>query len=127
MKSLAFAQQAQIEFIAGIALERVYEPGASLHEPGAPLRRLYVVVKGDVVDENGDVMPRTLGPPSLLFGLPVKRKLLAAQTTGATCLIVRKTHFFTIVYQCPALLCSLLEVERYEADVEATRNDERRP
>jgi hypothetical protein len=58
-----------------------------------------------------------LGVPSLLFDLPVHRRLEASAESGARCLLLNKGHFYAIVSQCPSLVISLRSLPREQLGV----------
>lgn len=94
--------------MARVARVRSFAPGEILCPAGAVLRNLYVVVRGTFESPDGPVGDALLGPPSLLFGATVAEELRASPGEGATCLVFRKGHFFTILHQCPSVLCRMI-------------------
>lgn len=116
-KYLKGLDESALTLIAEIAETRVFAPGEKFADAGHCLQRLYLVVEGAIQNQNDVTMPEVLGPASLLFGVPVHESLIAVPGQGATCLVVGKGHFFTIVYQFPSLLCRLLETNRFEVEV----------
>lgn len=96
--------------IAQVAKLRHYGPGEHLAVAGQLLTRLYVVVGGQVESVEGQPMPPVVGAACLLGGLHLAGVLRASPVEGATCLLIGKGHFFTIVHQCPALVTGLVEL-----------------
>lgn len=96
--------------IAQVAKLRCYAPGEPLAIAGQLLTRLYVVVAGQVENLQGQPMPPVIGAACLLGGLPLVVPLQASPVEGASCLLIAKGHFFTIVHQCPALVTGLVEL-----------------
>lgn len=105
---------ADLALIAGVATERAFEPGERFCAAGRCLQRLTIVLEGCIETDEGQCMPPILGAASLLFDAPVAHPLRASAKAGARCLVVAKAHFFTIIYQCPAVLLGLMDNERFE-------------
>lgn len=95
---------AELALLASIAHERTYAPGEQLLTRGSVLKRLYVVARGEVVGSAG-----LLGLFSLLFDEPIADDQIAGAAAGATCLIVGRSNFLTLVYEHPQLLTGFLE------------------
>jgi hypothetical protein len=74
-----------------------------------------VVIRGRLEIENGPAIAPIVGVGSILYGIPVDSSLQAAKQTGALCLMITRPHFFTIAYQCPALITGLLDMKLVEA------------
>lgn len=90
--------------VAEACLERTFAPGALVAAEGGVLSHLHVVTDGGVEMEDGGALPPVFGTSALLLGTPLDKALLANQDTGATCLLLRRPHFFTLVAECPWLL-----------------------
>lgn len=106
---------AELAVIASVVVERRFAPGEMICEAGTTLNRVYVVVQGSIVAAEGRTVPGILGLGSVLFDIPVRAPVQASPTEGALCLVISKPHMFTIVYQCPSLLCGLMDVEGLSA------------
>lgn len=103
---------AELAVIGAVALEHRFAPGEAVCEAGTTLSRVYVIVQGSLVASEGGTMPGIVGLGSVLFDIPVHTTVSASPTEGALCLVIFKPHMFTIVHQCPNLLCGLLEGEK---------------
>lgn len=110
-------EDSEIALIAEVADEREFAPGAQFCAASQCLHRLYIVLDGGIETELGTPMPQVLGAGSLLLGLPVSAPLRASASKGVRCLVLGKSHFFTIIYQCPSILCGLLKSETFETSV----------
>ena len=106
-------------------MERQWAPGETICEPGALLEMVYFVIRGNVFFENDAGVSEILGAPSLLFGLPVKKRLHACPENGAVTLMLSKAHFFTTIRQFPAMLLYLAKMtpEPVETDADERRSD----
>jgi signal-transduction protein with cAMP-binding, CBS, and nucleotidyltransferase domain len=104
----------EIGAIAAACRVRMYGPGEVVARPGRPLRHLHVVADGRVLDEKAGPLPTVFGATSLLTGQPLDAALSADPVTGATCLLLSRTHFFTLVNEYPPLLVNLLNEWREE-------------
>jgi CRP-like cAMP-binding protein len=112
-------EDSEIALIAEVARERDFAPGAKFCAAGRCLQRLYIILDGCIETGQGKCMPQVLGAASLLLNLPVSASLQASASRGAKCLVVGKSHFFTIVYQCPGVLCGLLKSDSFETSAVA--------
>ena len=90
--------------VAEACLERTFAPGALVAAEGGVLSHLHVVTEGGVEMEEHGPLPPVFGTSALLLGTPLEKALVASQDTGATCLLLRRPHFFTLVAECPWLL-----------------------
>ena len=102
-------RDSELTLIAEIARERRYAPGEIFISSEKPLQSLYVVVQGSINRSNGNKMPNVFGIESLLFDVPVTDTLEVSREAGATCLLIAKGHFFTIINECPSLTVGFLE------------------
>lgn len=100
---------------------QVFQPGELVWAANTPLRRLTIVVSGEVIA--GDTRPvgPVMGICSLLFNRPVDAPLRASSTHGAICLYLRKGHFFTLISECPELLLSYLMPCSDDDDISQTQ------
>lgn len=112
----AFAQlyDSEVGSIARALRHRQYAPGEVLARPNQPLRNLYIVADGGVDDERSGRLPRVFGVSSLLTGHDLEASLVADARDGASCLLLSRPHFFTLVNEYPPLLVSLLHDWREE-------------
>ena len=90
--------------VAEACLERTFPPGALVAPEGGVLSHLHVVTAGGVEAGERNPLPRVSGISALLLGTPLAKSLTARRDTGATCLLLRRPHFFTLVAECPWLL-----------------------
>jgi signal-transduction protein with cAMP-binding, CBS, and nucleotidyltransferase domain len=100
---------AELTLIAEVARERHYAPGEVIISQRRPVHHLVVVVDGETDSEGESRGPRLTGVASLLFDAPVTQTVSASRQDGATCLLIAKSHFHTIVNACPELVVGLLE------------------
>ena len=92
--------------IAEVAVPKRFEPGETVVEAGALPNRLLVVANGSV---QGDSRAETDSEISIIGvdALALERSFeetFVAGPDGATCLMISKGHFFTIINECPAIL-----------------------
>jgi signal-transduction protein with cAMP-binding, CBS, and nucleotidyltransferase domain len=104
-------RDAELVLIASAARPKTYQPGEIIGLAGRPLRHLYVVVHGGAVTAAGVELPKAFGAVSLLFGAPLEEPVRAGPE-GATCLLVRRAHFHTILNECPGFVVGLLRGDR---------------
>ena len=97
-----------LALIAAAAGTRRYAAGETVALRGHVLSHLFVVVDGSVVTDHGVVLPPVFGEASLLFGTALAATCHGAPDRGATCILIRRSHFFTMVNECPSLLVGLL-------------------
>lgn len=109
--SLPFAQlyDSELAAVAEVATARRVEAGATLFRPGQPVRHLVVVTEGALVDGDGREMRPVYGAASLLTGIPAREPVRGHPVLGATCLLISRTHFLTIVSELPAVLLATQE------------------
>lgn len=104
-------EDGELILVADTASHRTYAPGSPLARPGSILRQLLVVVDGEVRGmESGQSQFTVLGIESLVLEKPLEQGLEAGPA-GATCLVLSKGHFFTIVNECPEMLARYLDRE----------------
>jgi signal-transduction protein with cAMP-binding, CBS, and nucleotidyltransferase domain len=97
----------EIGLVARACRLREFAPGEPVAAGGHPLRHLHVLIDGSV-ECAGIALPHVFGETSLLLGhLP--RATLLAGPAGARCLLLGRSHFFTLVNECPQLLAGTLE------------------
>ncbi len=99
----------EIAVVAEIAKMKRYKPGEVVSSAGSSLQKLFVVFEGSIHSVEGKAAPRVFGVPSLLFDLPVSEQLIASQESGATCLLIKKGHFFRILNEMPEFAAGFLE------------------
>lgn len=107
-KAFAHMYDSEVGSIAGACRVRRYEPGEVLARPGRPLKHLYLVAEGRVLDERAGPMPSVFGATSLLTGQSLDTTLTVDPELGATCLLLGRAHFFTLVNEYPPFLVNLL-------------------
>jgi len=107
-------KDSELSIIAEVAEERRYAPGEIVISEGKILQKLYIVIDGQILKENEQKsIPAVFGTESLLFDIPISDILRASSSKGAVCLNITKRHFFTTIYECPELLLSFLETDKY--------------
>ena len=104
-------RSSELVLIAAAVRERRYGPGDLIAPAGRPLRSLFVQVEGSVVAADGSPLPPVFGAASLLFGVPAESAVRAGPE-GATCLLISRAHFHTIMSECPVLLMGLMRDSR---------------
>ena len=112
--------------IADAAVTVAYNKGERLGSSGRRLRRLYVVIEGTIVAADGRYLPAIMGSASMLFNLPVATDLIADRKTGAKCLLLDRSHFFTIAHQCPSFIRHLAQEQDFEVNRSSGRNGGRK-
>lgn len=106
-------EDSELILIADVTVSRRFEPGATIAEAGTLLNRVYVVTEGSVAEEEGSrPSPLLVGVESLLLNKPIDGPLIAQAESGAHCLVIGKSHFFTIINECPEVLVHYLEGAR---------------
>jgi signal-transduction protein with cAMP-binding, CBS, and nucleotidyltransferase domain len=107
-------REPELALIADIAWERHYEPGDTVLSKEQGVKCLYIVINGSVLYTDHYQVGPILGAASLLFGVPIREALWAGES-GASCLLIFKRHFFTIVNECPNLVVGLLQIPWHES------------
>lgn len=100
-------RDSELAVIADTALPRHFDPGMPLWRAGKPLQYLYVTLEGAVRMKGGDAMNAVFDIDSLLFDRSFERDLVADQE-GASCLLINKGHFYTMLYECTGLASTIL-------------------
>ncbi|HBN08100.1 MAG TPA: Crp/Fnr family transcriptional regulator [Cyanobacteria bacterium UBA8530] len=93
----------ELALVAEATKFRLFAPGERIASADGVLQKLYVRISGAVFSGN-EHFPAVFGAPSLLFGHSLERDLIACPETGASCLLISKGHFFTLIYECPCLM-----------------------
>ena len=102
-------RNSELILIAEVASVRRFGSGEKVVSSGVLLQSLYVVVQGAVQKENSGTSAPIFGIESLIFEKTTSEMLQADSSDGATCLVISKGHFFTIVNECPNLAIGFLE------------------
>ena len=100
-------RDAEMPHIAQAARAREYAPGEVIAPADWTLRNLIITIEGETRTSAGPA-PRVFGEVSLLFGTVLDEPLFAG-AEGATCLLIGRAHFFTIINECPTVLLGFLE------------------
>jgi hypothetical protein len=115
-------RDSELASIAEVAQSRFYTDGDLIFGTHRPLQELFVVVSGawtfigdspkarfdDVIGQS------VIGVLNLLFDTKTRGSLLTpAGGAGLQCLVLSKTHFFTAVNECPALMAGFLELYHF--------------
>ncbi len=109
----------ELLLIAGAAVERTYTPGHVIVSNNKLLKALFITVSGWLEDETGRRLPQVFSPEFLLLGIPAENDIKASAEQGAVCLLISKGHFFTMLYECPALALGFSELPGVDAAYEA--------
>ncbi len=104
----------EVGSIASACRVRTFEPGELVSRAGRPLKHLHIVARGSVIDEGAGALPPVFGATSLLTGESLDAALTADPEEGATCLLLGRAHFFTLIHEYPPLLVNLLKEWREE-------------
>jgi hypothetical protein len=96
----------ELALIASTAVARRFEPGEVIQADTAPFGRFLLLAAGSWQSPAGP-LPRSLGVGSLLFDRGAPGAILAG-ANGAVCLVIGKSHFHTIAYECPDLILGYL-------------------
>lgn len=102
--------ETELAIIAEAAVERRYEAGKLIASRNKPARALIVTFKGSLTDNEGKKLANILSPEALLTGTPLPYDVFASKSEGAACLLINKGHFFTILYECPALAMGFISM-----------------
>lgn len=92
--------------IADVAKERSFAPGEIICRGGESLRELYIVVAGNLRCGEREITGVYDIPRLLLDRNGVETTY--AGPSGATCLSISRSHFYTIVREFPIILVDLL-------------------
>ncbi len=103
---LDMVRDTELPRIALATRARIFVPGEVIAAAGWPLRHLVITIAG-AAEMGGVILPRVFGEESLLFGNDLSTPLRATDA-GATCLLITRAHFFTIINECPAVLIGFL-------------------
>jgi CRP-like cAMP-binding protein len=96
----------ELALIASAAVQRHFTPGQMIHSGGEPFARFHLLVSGSWASGSGPA-PRALGVASLLFDQP-EPAAIHAGPDGAECLVIGRSHFHTVVTECPDILLGYL-------------------
>ena len=115
-RSFRHLHDSDLILIAEIAVPRQFEPGSTVAEAGTLPNRLLIVAKGSVHPDSTDASSGS-GPENRVSvigidALALEREFdqsFVAGSEGATCLMISKGHFFTIINECPAILTEHLQ------------------
>jgi len=100
----------ELSLIAHATVQRTYEPGHVILSSNKMLKALFIVVEGWLEDSEGHRLPQVFSPEFLLMGIPAESDVKASRERGAVCLLISKGHFFTMLYECPALALGFSEL-----------------
>jgi signal-transduction protein with cAMP-binding, CBS, and nucleotidyltransferase domain len=103
---LDLVRDTELPHIALATRARTFAPGEVIAAAGWPLRHLVITIEG-TAEMDGVTLPRVYGEESLLFGNELTEPLRAS-AEGATCLLITRAHFFTIINECPSVLIGFL-------------------
>jgi signal-transduction protein with cAMP-binding, CBS, and nucleotidyltransferase domain len=93
----------ELAMIADAAVVRAYEPGHVIASAGKPMKALIITLEGQLCYEDGTVLPQVFSPGHLLMGAALEQSVCVSGTEPAFCLLIAKSHFFTMLYECPLL------------------------
>lgn len=95
----------ELALIASAALQRHFPAGETINPADEPFSRFHLLVRGSWESPAGP-LPRTLGVASLLYDAPAP--LVTAGPDGAECLVIARSHFHTVMAECPEVLIGYL-------------------
>lgn len=98
----------ELALVADVARGRRFAAGEVIASSAKPLTRLHVVAAGGLVDPSGTPVGPVFGAENLLFDRPLPGEVRAGPE-GASCLLVGKGNFFTMINECPGFLVDLAE------------------
>lgn len=101
----------ELALVADVARGRRFAAGEVVVSPVRPLTRLHVVAAGSLLDASGAPVGPVFGVETLLFDRPLVGEYRAGPE-GASCLLVGKGNFFTMINECPGFLVDLAEAVR---------------
>jgi len=93
----------ELAMIADAAVVRAYEPGHVIASAGKALKALIITLEGGLCYADGTPLPSIFSPGHLLMGASLEQAVCVTKDAPALCLLVAKTHFFTMLYECPSL------------------------
>lgn len=96
----------ELALIASAATQRHFDAGETIHHGGEPFSRFHLLVRGSWESPTAAPLTRTLGVGSLLYDLP--GPLVTAGPEGAECLVIARSHFHTVMAECPEVLIGYL-------------------
>lgn len=109
----------ELGLIAGATVQRTYAPGYVILSSNKLLKALFITVDGWLEDHDGRRLPQVFSPEYLLMGIPADGNVMASKEAGALCLLISKGHFFTMLYECPALTLGFSELQGPDQEREA--------
>ena len=107
----------EITAIAEICRARKFMAGSVITRAHEVPQRLLIVTNGSLQQLNGQPLSAVYDVPSLVLNLAPVRDVVADPQLGAECLMISKSHFFTIIQECPSVLVNVLT----EADPERSK------
>lgn len=106
--------ETELAIIAESAVERIYEAGKRIASMDKPAQALIITLQGNLANSEGKRLPDVMSPEALLTGTPFPCDVFASHKEGAVCLLINKGHFFTILYECPALASGFIDMSSSE-------------
>lgn len=97
----------EITHLARLMTEHSCPEGQAIHRERSPIKRMVVVLQGSFLDPEGLPLPQLIGIRSLLFDEDLAAPIVAGPG-GTLSLHLRRTHFYTFVFDCPVFLERLL-------------------
>lgn len=107
----------ELAAIAEVTKVRVLPPGGVAQRAGRPVRSLFVVAEGGLVDAAGAALPATWGERYLVTGREAPEEIRAHPGEGATCLLIPRPHVLTLVHESPSVLLALLDAPARDGGV----------
>ena len=101
-------QDEELMLVARVARVREYPAEGLVMEEGQFPGSLFVTVSGTLTGGKGNPLPRVVGHLELLEDVAMGQEVTAGEE-GALCLTIGKSHFFTLVYECPEIVVGFLE------------------
>lgn len=105
----SFLADSELALIANVAHDRSYQPHELVSTDDRLLNYLIITVGGDLIAHSTQqTLPKVIGLESLMFDLYLAETLIAGEN-GANCILINRSHFFTISYECPKLIVGLID------------------
>lgn len=99
-------EDAELILLANIVGVRKYKKDAQIYSKENNLNNLYIVVEGEVVDENGIEVEGYFGLEELLNDENIDNSFYSKDETMM--FLISKAHLLTILYESPSLMIGFL-------------------
>jgi signal-transduction protein with cAMP-binding, CBS, and nucleotidyltransferase domain len=110
IEPFSILQYSELILIAEVTSEYYYQPEKVIVPAGTVLQKLYIVVDGKVITQEGQQPIPIFGVNSLILEEAIPYDIIADKAHGATVLSISKGHFFTIINECPNVVINFLKI-----------------